>query len=306
MGRIPTKILLVDDDQGNLNSLSMLLGILLERAGLQYGLETASSGEEALEILKAKPGDFVLVLLDRMMPKMQGMEVLQWMLQQEHLQWVPVIFITAMTGHANRRDGEGGGAVAYIEKPFDIDRDFPVIRKALEEAAAFSQILATVHAKGAAPTGALLEVSLMERGQVAPLAKRLAFPAGLARIEPGEEFEDAVRKVNEAQRALRQLFEQALCLAVGIPYEEQQAICEEGGEESLNMEVENRLKQKEVHVLLQYHRTAQGIEICLQLPAGFSWSHGEGDEKILSRVKKGMGAEITQEEERCTFFIPFL
>jgi signal transduction histidine kinase len=104
-------ILIVDDIPENLR----VLGDMLEQEG--YEVLVAASGAEALENAQATPAPD-LILLDIMMPGMDGYE-LCYVLKSSEKTWdIPVIFITAMTGEENEQKGLELGAVDYIRKPF--------------------------------------------------------------------------------------------------------------------------------------------------------------------------------------------
>lgn len=106
-------ILVVDDQPINVQ----LLKRKLEGEGL--GVTTAYSGIEALESVKNQKPD--LILLDVMMPDMDGIEVCQRLQSQEDTRSIPVIFITARTSKEGKLEGLGVGAVDYITKPIDLD-----------------------------------------------------------------------------------------------------------------------------------------------------------------------------------------
>jgi len=107
------KILVVDDQPINVQ----LLKRKLEREGIQ--VIAAYNGLEALEHVKREKPD--LILLDVMMPDMDGIEVCQRLQASEDTRSVPVIFITARTSKEGKIEGLGVGAVDYITKPIDLD-----------------------------------------------------------------------------------------------------------------------------------------------------------------------------------------
>ena len=107
------KLLVVDDQPINVQ----LLKRKLEREGIHV-LE-AYSGLEAIDVtLREKPD---LILLDVMMPDMNGIEVCQRLQANEDTRTIPVIFITARTSKEGKLEGLGAGAVDYITKPIDLD-----------------------------------------------------------------------------------------------------------------------------------------------------------------------------------------
>jgi len=105
-------VLIVDDQPRNLQ----LLGNALFRNG--YDVAMAGSGSEALEIIDDSPPD--LVLLDVMMPGMDGLEVCRRIKAREKLKDLAVIFVTAKTQKEDLLEGFEVGAVDYITKPIQI------------------------------------------------------------------------------------------------------------------------------------------------------------------------------------------
>lgn len=102
-------ILVVDDHAENIN---VLHGIL----GSHYKIKAATSGEKALSIAQATPPPD-LILLDIMMPGMDGYEVCRVLKSDPATNKIPVIFVTAMTEVKNEAKGFEVGGVDYITKP---------------------------------------------------------------------------------------------------------------------------------------------------------------------------------------------
>ncbi len=104
------KILMVDDRSENLLALETIL------QHENYTLVKANSGKEALSIL-LNDVDFHLILLDVVMPIMNGFETAEWIYNREKLVNIPIIFLTAMDIEGNVYKGYQAGAVDYIRKP---------------------------------------------------------------------------------------------------------------------------------------------------------------------------------------------
>ena len=104
-------ILCVDDEQAN---LKLLEKILLPRG---YSLVSAASGEEAL--LKIKSQAIDLVLLDILMPGMDGFEVCRQIKEDQKLRSIPVIIVTSLSAKQDRIRGIEAGAEEFVSKPFD-------------------------------------------------------------------------------------------------------------------------------------------------------------------------------------------
>lgn len=106
----PQTILLVDDVATNLD-------VLLEHLqDLSCVLRVATSGEDALRLAANEPPD--LILLDIMMPGMDGYEVLRRLKDDHATRNVPVIFVTAMSDSLDEARGLDMGAADFIAKPF--------------------------------------------------------------------------------------------------------------------------------------------------------------------------------------------
>ena len=109
----PARILLVDDNTTNLQLLHETLD------GIGYRLLIAKNGKTALAIArKAKPA---LILLDIMMPEMDGYEVCRRLKADEKTDRIAVIFITALADEDDEAKGLALGAVDYLTKPFNPD-----------------------------------------------------------------------------------------------------------------------------------------------------------------------------------------
>lgn len=106
----PAKILLVDDDARNLRILDEILSD-------DYMLETAASGEEALEKLDSFAPD--IILLDIMMPNMDGLEVCRRVRKDNGHRFVKILLVSGKARIEERLEGYASGADDYITKPFD-------------------------------------------------------------------------------------------------------------------------------------------------------------------------------------------
>ncbi|MCF8380739.1 MAG: hybrid sensor histidine kinase/response regulator [Bacteroidales bacterium] len=124
MNSIKNSILIVDDNQENIKVLVIAL------SEKDYNLTVAFNGKDALEILNYTPID--LVLLDVMMPGMDGFEVCKRMKADEKMKHIPVIFITALTETSSIVNGFEVGGVDYITKPFKKEELFARVNTQLE------------------------------------------------------------------------------------------------------------------------------------------------------------------------------
>lgn len=113
-------ILIVDDEPTNIQ----LLGGILSREG--YQIDYAHNGTEALDKTTGK--DYDLILLDIMMPGIDGYEVCKRLKMEAATQNIPIIFVTAMGKAVDEQKGLLLGAVDYIKKPFLI----PIVKTRVE------------------------------------------------------------------------------------------------------------------------------------------------------------------------------
>lgn len=145
-------VLVVDDDQVNL--------VLVEDYLSEEGIEIVSvdRGEKALSILHESPEYFSAILLDRMMPGMNGMEVLAEIKSDEKLQRIPVIMQTAKTGNKSMLEGLKAGAHYYLSKPYGQQTLTTIVSSAIQDYQNYIELQKTV--KNSAQT-----LQMMDKGQ---------------------------------------------------------------------------------------------------------------------------------------------
>jgi CheY-like chemotaxis protein len=115
------KVLIVDDDVRNIFSLTSALE--------QHGMEVvfAENGREGIEKLKATPG-VDLMLIDIMMPEMDGYETMQEIRKLSQYRDLPLVAVTAKAMKGDREKCLEAGATDYVSKPVDIDQLLAVLR----------------------------------------------------------------------------------------------------------------------------------------------------------------------------------
>ncbi|MCB0190500.1 MAG: response regulator [Anaerolineae bacterium] len=111
MLNLSSTVLIVDDEE---SGRDILKGLLLKQG---YHLDFASNGSEALAKASQLTPD--LILLDVMMPEMDGFEVCQHIRNDPHLGEIPILLITALDDQASRMQGIEAGADDFISKPFN-------------------------------------------------------------------------------------------------------------------------------------------------------------------------------------------
>ena len=119
------KILIVDDSQLNREILSCMLED-------KYNICEAENGKQAVEILERCHKDFKLVLLDLIMPVMDGYQVLAVMKEKQWLDMLPVICISSETSEDSIRRVYGLGASDYFTRPFDTMTVFHRVESTIE------------------------------------------------------------------------------------------------------------------------------------------------------------------------------
>jgi CheY-like chemotaxis protein len=115
------KVLVVDDDVRNIFALSSVL----ERRGMT--VLTAGTGREAIQMLESTP-DMAIVLMDIMMPEMDGYETMQVIRQNTSLRRLPIIALTAKAMIGDREKCLEAGASEYLAKPVNTEQLLSALR----------------------------------------------------------------------------------------------------------------------------------------------------------------------------------
>ncbi|MBW8183835.1 PAS domain S-box protein [Shewanella nanhaiensis] len=115
------KVLIVDDDLRNTYALSKKL------IEVGFAVDMAHNGKEAVELL-ALEKHFELVLMDTMMPEMDGYEAITLIREMAHYKQVPIISLTAKTMPEDRAKSLQAGASEYLTKPIDFEKLLSIMR----------------------------------------------------------------------------------------------------------------------------------------------------------------------------------
>src|SRR2546426_10715655 len=107
--------LLVDDDARNIFALSSVL----ERRGMR--VLTATTGSEAIELVESTP-DLAIVLMDIMMPEMDGYQTVQVIRERPEFRRLPIIALTAKAMKGDRQKCLEAGASDYLAKPVNTEQ----------------------------------------------------------------------------------------------------------------------------------------------------------------------------------------
>lgn len=129
------RVLVIDDEQLNLLIIEEFL------AEEQIELEMHSKPLEAWTRLTAPESNYALVIVDRMMPDLDGMELLRRMKREPRFSGVPVIMQTAAASPDQVREGLAAGAYYYLTKPYEPDALISIVRAALDDRRSRIQLL---------------------------------------------------------------------------------------------------------------------------------------------------------------------
>jgi DNA-binding response OmpR family regulator len=111
MGKRKERILIVDDEALNVEFLEAALNTL-------YQVHTSLDGFDALRQVEAEAPD--LILLDVIMPGMNGFQVARTLKAEERFAAIPIIFLTIMDSFESEMEGLGAGGIDYLTKPFNL------------------------------------------------------------------------------------------------------------------------------------------------------------------------------------------
>ncbi|AZA57656.1 response regulator [Chryseobacterium shandongense] len=116
------KVLIVDDDPRNIFALRLTL------KSRGYQIVSCTMAQEAIDILK-NDNQFTAVLMDMMMPEMDGYEAIKIIRSTPSISQIPVIAVTAQAMPEDRQKCLDAGAQDYVSKPIDVDHLMNAIEK---------------------------------------------------------------------------------------------------------------------------------------------------------------------------------
>jgi CheY-like chemotaxis protein len=124
MSSAPKKILLVEDSDTTRLTHRVMIA---KRTG--YTVITVANGREALKLVESEKPD--LVLMDVMMPGMDGLEVCRRLRKQEATANIPIVLLTFRVGEESISEGYASGCTAYLKKPIATDELVSTLRQHL-------------------------------------------------------------------------------------------------------------------------------------------------------------------------------
>src|SRR5207248_7218426 len=130
---IGRRVLIVDDDK----SMRRLLADVLSSAGFEVA--SAPDGPSGLALLRSSSID--LILLDKNMPGMSGIDVLSWVRADPATTTIPVVLITGTTEVAERVRGLDAGADDYLVKPVNVDELLARVSNLVRSRAAWTRVV---------------------------------------------------------------------------------------------------------------------------------------------------------------------
>lgn len=247
-------VLLVDDEALNLE-------ILVEyfEGETSLALQTADSGEAAWQLLQHPGSDFKLILLDRMMPGMDGISLLRLIKDDPRLCTIPVIMQTAANSPAQIREGLEAGAFYYLTKPYRREEMLSVVHSALADARAREalrqQLREHVHSLQFMDQGSFSIRTLKEAGHLASFIAQACPNPDTAVIGISELLVNGIEHGN-----------------LGLSYEEKSRLKRE---DTWHTEVErltNLPENSEKRVQLDFSRNEERITLTfIDQGQGFAW-----------------------------------
>jgi CheY-like chemotaxis protein len=246
-------ILVVDDE---LMNIQILVRNLQKE---DYKISVAMNGEEAWALMEKSPQDFDAVLLDRIMPGIDGLEVLKRMKGHEELRSVPVIFQTAMTEEHEILEGIQAGAFYYLTKPYRKERLLAVVKTAITDHVQYKALQKEAHQTVDA-------LHHLTRGDFS-----------IQRLEDADNLASLLAKVcPEPDKTVLGLWELLINAVehgnLGITYEEKSELLQRN---AWREEVDRRLSLPEYahrKVLVHFEKTDDEIAITIEdMGPGFDW-----------------------------------
>jgi len=287
-------ILVVDDEPHNLDIISEHLS----EGDDNYIVEIASNGKVAWQLLAADPNRYDVILLDKIMPEMNGLQVLSQIVEHPTLKYVPVILQTAKNSSSDILEGMQAGAYYYLTKPFSEEMLLSVVKTAVRDRNFFKQLQDSLKEKedtmGLLVSGCFRFQTITEARGIARLLAYACPDPTVAVIGLSELMINAVEHGN-----------------LGITYQEKSYLRQEG---IWDEEIVRRLQLDEnKKKLAQIHFSCQGDRkefVIVDQGEGFDWhqymefsperlmdSHGRGIAMSKAMVftgleYRGSGSEV--------------
>ena len=260
-------ILVIDDDQVNREILKEQL------TDEGYQVVLTEDGIKGMELIKANPKQFDTILLDRMMPKMNGIDVLRKIKKDPTLSHLPIVMQTAKASRKEAQEGIEAGARYYLTKPFTRDEVLAIVQTTLYDYKQYQKLQEKMQE-------VQRPLQMMRQGtfQFRTMHDTRELAAHLSHICPNPE-----KVVTGLMELLINAVEHG---NLGITYREKSKLLGEGMiEEEIQHRLElpeNRKKMAVAHVI----RTETGIKFLIRdRGTGFAWEkYLEPDPDRLSHL----------------------
>ena len=270
-----TRFLIADDDELNLDIVSEYLGYMSE----EYIIETATDGQVAWQMLNDnRPEHYDIVILDNMMPKLTGIEVLKKMQLDANFRHTPVILQSGRAGKEDVIKGIEAGAFYYLTKPFNEEQFSNVIRNCTKNQHIYSEIQKIL--QGNASSMQLLEEATFKfrtLDDVHSIAMLVASACPASDRSMGGLFELMLNAVEHGN--------------LGIGYEDKSALNKTGKWENEINRRQALSNNKDKYAQIHFRRKKDHIELTISDQGeGFDWkSYLEFDvQRILDSHGRGI------------------
>lgn len=270
-----SKILVVDDEEFNLDILTELL------SAADYNVISAENGQQGLDKLRAHP-DVSVIVLDRMMPTMNGMEMLRELKASEQWKSIPVIMQTAAASSQQILEGIQAGVYYYLAKPYDESLLLSIVRAALQDFRSRAEMQSAIYKQRSI-------LGLMQRARFH--FRTLEEASNLAYYMAG-----CFPKPDEAVYGLSELMVNAIEHGnLGISYDEKGTLVQNGG---LQAEIERRLRLPENRskfAVMEYETQPGQLTITIRDEGkGFDWKHYLDFSPARAMDPNGRGIALTK------------
>lgn len=279
------KILVVDDEPGIVHLTSLFL------QGEGYETVGASDGVEAQAFIEKHAEEISGIVLDRLMPRMTGIELLKWMKQNKQYEAIPVILQTALAGSQDIKEGIAAGAFYYLTKPVQKEVLIYIVRAAVSDYE-FKKSLFEKIKEGDNPYANVDEAvfNIRSLGEAEYLASRLAN----ATPQPSSVLGISEMLINAIEHG-----------NLSISYIDKSRLVAEG---SWRKEVDRRLAMPEnakKSVRVTFKRLPDRINILIEDQGpGFEWQKYLKMDEVRVFDNHGRGIAITREYLDIQFFPP--
>lgn len=128
-------VLVVDDEPNNLRALK------IDLSEMNYNVLTAKDGQEGWQVLQDNKDEISAIMLDRMMPNMDGMQFMKKLKSTPDVSDIPVIMQTAAAEKEQVIEGITAGVYYYLTKPYDKEIMLSILQAAIDDYVGYNQMV---------------------------------------------------------------------------------------------------------------------------------------------------------------------